>query len=208
MMTAASRKPLFSANTRSWLGRAFFESTLIVLGVVLGFWVNEWRENRQREADGRAAIERVAIELRNNREAVARVLPYHERVAEALRVLRSDPPSDASLIETFFSVADSGFGDLRLNDEVWRTALSRDSFARADFSDVQAITSVYNLADNGARNSWSLLVSFMTETSAFSSDQSGVALMRFSFAYDELVSQERYLIQEYDAVLKLLEADE
>lgn len=204
-MTAKIKKPLLTDNTRNWLGKALFEGGLIVLAVVLGFWVNEWREGRQREADGRVAMERVVIELNNNRDTLARVLPYHEDVAEKLHTMRENPP-DAALMETFFSVADRGFGDLRLNDEAWRTAVNRDSLAMSDFSDVQAIASVYNLAENGPLSSWNLLITVITEKSAFEPDENGVALTRFSFAYDELVSQEKYLLEEYNNILKRLES--
>lgn len=204
-MTAKIKKPLLTDKTRNWLSKALFEGGLIVLAVVLGFWVNEWREGRQREADGQVAIERVVLELSNNRDTLARVLPYHEEVAERLRTMRASPP-DAALVETFFSVAGQGFGDLRLSDEAWGTAVTRDSLAMSDFSDVQAIASVYNLAENGPLSSWNLLITFMTETSAFEPDENGVALTRFSFAYDELVSQEKYLLEEYNNILKQLES--
>lgn len=82
-----------TAKTQAWLGKAVFEGVLIVLGVVLGFLVAEWRENRETEAAGRAALARIVLEIEANKQTVEGILPYHRKVADGLSgLLKAGPP--------------------------------------------------------------------------------------------------------------------
>lgn len=60
-------------------------------------------------------------------------------------------------------------------------------------------------ADAGVSASWRAIVGQFAQPESFRPDLGGIALARLSFAYDELVSQERYPIKRYDAVLAGLE---
>jgi|GEM_PF-1393249 len=198
-------------RTWSWIGRALFEAALIVFAVVLGFMVTAWREDADSVARGEAALERITAELRANRETVAGILPYHQKVADALARLRKTPP-DTPLFSTLFGadlptpgVAPHGVGDLYLHDEAWTTALSRDALARVDFELVQAIALVYGGAEFGAAASWRTILEQIGEREAFAPDHDGVALTRMSYTYQELVAQERFLIRRYDEVLAKLD---
>lgn len=191
---------------RDWLGRTLLESILIVLGIVLGFIVNEWREDLERAERADAAMGRIIEELSDNRAKVAAVLPYHREVAQRLRALLADPPM-APMIDTFMGgVAPNGVGDLLLQDEAWKTASARDSLATVDFETVQAIAGVYNIADSGARGSWQQLIALFSDPQSVMPDTGGYMLRRFSLGYDLLVSQEEYLLVRYDAVLARLGA--
>lgn len=191
-----------SAQSRQWVGRTIFESALIVIGIILGFLVNEWREDLQLEQKADLAMDRILQELELNREAVANVLPYHEQIAGDLRDLLTDPPKEP-FIDTFLQkVATEGVGDLLLLDTAWQTANSRDSLAPFDFSAVQRLADVYDLAETGPQTSWIMIITFFSDKEMYAPDTDAILLRRMSFAYDTLVMQERALLQRYDWVLE------
>ena len=190
------------AQSRQWVGRTLFESALIVVGIILGFIVNEWREDIQLEQKADLAMDRILQELELNREAVANVLPYHEQIANDLRALLVDPPQKP-LMDTFLQdVATEGVGDLVLLDTAWQTANSRDSLAPFDFSAVQQLADTYDLAKTGPQTSWTMIITFFADKEMYAPDQGGILLRRMSFAYDTIVMQEKALLQRYDWVLK------
>lgn len=190
------------AQSRQWVGRTLFESALIVVGIILGFIVNEWREDIQLGQKADLAMDRILQELELNREAVANVLPYHEQIANDLRALLVDPPQKP-LMDTFLQdVATEGVGDLVLLDTAWQTANSRDSLAPFDFSAVQQLADTYDLAKTGPQTSWTMIITFFADKEMYAPDQGGILLRRMSFAYDTIVMQEKALLQRYDWVLK------
>ncbi|MBO6504776.1 MAG: hypothetical protein JJ850_05245 [Kordiimonadaceae bacterium] len=190
------------AQSRQWVGRTFFESALIVVGIILGFIVNEWREDLQLEQKADLAMDRILQELELNREAVAGVLPYHEQIAGDLKALLENPPQKP-LMDTFLQeVAPNGVGDLLLLDTAWKTANGRDSLAPFDFSAVQQLADVYDLAETGPQTSWTMIITFFADKEMYAPDVDGILLRRMSFAYDTLVMQEKALLQRYDWVIK------
>ncbi|WP_262693369.1 hypothetical protein [Kordiimonas aquimaris] len=191
-----------SNDNNMWLRHAVFESLLILIGIVLGFWVNEWREDLQKKTQGQAALARIVEELEDNRLSVQQILPYHKQVLQKLVALEENIP-DAPMIETFLgTVASQGVGDLFVQDEAWKTASARDSLVAVDFSLVQQIASVYNLADTGPKSTWNNTIALFSEKEAFEPAAAPYMQKRFLFNYTNLVSQEQYLIQRYDAVLE------
>ena len=164
------------AQSRQWVGRTLFESALIVVGIILGFIVNEWREDIQLEQKADLAMDRILQELELNREAVANVLPYHEQIANDLRALLVDPPQKP-LMDTFLQdVATEGVGDLVLLDTAWQTANSRDSLAPFDFSAVQQLADTYDLAKTGPQTSWTMIITFFADKEMYAPDQGGILL--------------------------------
>lgn len=192
-----------------WVGRTLFESALIVIGIILGFIANEWREDLQLRSKADDALDRIIQELELNREAVARILPYHERVASELRALLAAPPQKP-FVNTFLEdVATQGIGDLVLLDTAWQTASSRDSLSPFDFYAVQQLADIYGMAEGGANFTQLKIIEFFADAGMYAPDSDGVYLQRQVFAYETLVLQERALLERYDYILATLkEADQ
>lgn len=198
----------YTGNKNVWLRQAIFESALILVGIVLGFWVNEWREDIEKKNQGDAALARIVEEIQDNRAALKQILPYHTKVLNNLVEMQGNVP-DAPMIETFLDViAPNGIGDLLLQDEAWKTAIARDSLMAIDFGIVQDIAAVYNLADFGAKNMWNSTIMLFNEKEAFLAENAPYMQKRYMFNYSNLVSQEKYLMERYDQLLKKLGADQ
>lgn len=65
--------PQPAAKRREWLARAVFEGALIALSLVGALALNEWKEDRDRQARVRDAMAAMRLELEANRQDVQRV---------------------------------------------------------------------------------------------------------------------------------------
>jgi len=206
-MTAATKEARTQSETsRAWLGRAAFEAGLILFAVILGFLVTEWREEAGERAEAQAALQRILNEVRNNRDSMARVLPYHEDLLQKLRE-RAETPSGKPMIDELFAVADNGIGDLILQDEAWRLALNRGTLRSLPFDEVREIAVLYRGTELGAGGTWRMIVQALFDDASFAPDPEGIQLKRLIFIYETLVSQERYAVARYTAVLENYGAD-
>ncbi|MEO1013969.1 MAG: hypothetical protein AAFX08_02160 [Pseudomonadota bacterium] len=192
---------------KGWVGRAVFESGLIVIGVVLGFIVNEWREGRAAAAEAARSLDRIVAEIELNRSRIKRILPYHQRVAAELAdfdysTLANEEGVQTILVEALFGdIATEGVGDLILQDEAWRTALEQDALAAADFSTLTRIASLYELTLSGPNASWRAIIDQIDEQASFTPAETVPALKRMTLKYQNLVAQEKYVLEEIDRAL-------
>ena len=80
-----TRRDLRRPRSREWIGRAVFESGLIVLGLVGALLIDEWRDTRQRNERVQNALESVAAELHANRAALDKAVADNEQLIATLR---------------------------------------------------------------------------------------------------------------------------
>ena len=73
--------PQSPAKRREWLARAAFEGALIALSLVGALALNEWKEDRDRQARVRDAMAAMRLELQANRQEVVAV---RARMAEII----------------------------------------------------------------------------------------------------------------------------
>lgn len=190
-----------------WALRAIWESGLIVLGVVLGFAVSEWRSERQARADAAAAVERVVEELRANRHMIARVQPYHAAVGERLAELAASGGDARPLIDQAIDAMPSGVGDLFLARAAWETAVAQGDLQQAPVPRTYEIARIYRLSELGVEQTWNAILTQLAAPEAYEPSPSPGQLRRMAASFQELASQEQFLIGEIDAILAALEAD-
>ena len=82
---AAPHAPPPRRVSREWVGRAAFESVLIVLSVLLGFAIGEWRDRRAARNRAEQALAAIASELDSNRVILQRARVKHRAMADSLR---------------------------------------------------------------------------------------------------------------------------
>jgi hypothetical protein len=124
---APSRAP--RAHWAGWIGKAVFEASLIVLGLVGALLIDEWRDERERRARLETAMASIRAELEENRKAVATRLARNERLIADLRVLATAGRTyEGGLIRP----------GLPISDVVWEA--SQDAGITADIPLDQLIT--------------------------------------------------------------------
>jgi hypothetical protein len=78
-------EPQAAPRSRAWIGRAAFEATLIVLGLVGALVVDEWRDTRERNDRVRSALASIRAELEANQDALDTAIANHQNVIGRLR---------------------------------------------------------------------------------------------------------------------------
>ena len=131
---------------RRWLVRALFESALIIVSIVVALGVNEWRDKRELEAQGREARKAFAQEIQANREmllAEKSGLPYHRRLLERYRDVSGRPNFTAADLDPIYNEFGGGVNMLRLREAVWRSLSGSDVLRKLKQQDVFLLARIY-----------------------------------------------------------------
>lgn len=219
MVSTQPSSPIRSDSTRSrrvptprpsrWLTgssfRLLLESVLIVLSVLLGFALSEWRARQADHERAAAALENFRREIRNNLATLEQRRPEHAALAERLA---GAIDSDASEGETAFDVfatlmPEGGTNTLPLREVAWQTAASTGALRLLDYEVAALLSETYLLQAS--------LVPTLARLSDRFSDQSNFdpqsrdAMIRVHHRLmDDLAGQEEYLIDTYRRALQRL----
>jgi hypothetical protein len=113
--------PAPAAPSRAWIGRAAFEASLIVLGLVGALIVEEWRETRERAERVRSAIASIRSELEADRKELARAIADHDEIIAALEEsMRTGVPYENAVMRSraFSSVAWEAARDAAITNDI------------------------------------------------------------------------------------------
>jgi hypothetical protein len=117
---------------------AALEAGLGVLGVVLAFVANEWREHRAAVQRAEHAISSIVEELRVNREAVASSLEYHSGLLAAIEGARQSgvAPGIRTFSRGFISPA-------RVYRTAWDSASATGALELVDYPTLLRLSRAY-----------------------------------------------------------------
>jgi hypothetical protein len=194
-----------AAGWQSWLGKAAFESAMIVLSVLLALTLDGWRENRARQtqlAEARAAL---IGEVRFNRQLVASndFLPHHLRLHEVYEGMETAGVTDR--IDELFK---TGVHVPPLRDASWRSFGVSDIASELPFSQRALLAGVYIEQDNVAQLFRNLLTNISHPTSERENPAFRRDLVRtIDLTLTDIVYAEQRLLKSYDEVLKQLSVD-
>ena len=188
----------------AWLGRAAIEAVLIVFAVVLGFIVNEWREDVSDRRAADTALERIIEEMDANAGALRQVVGYHEEVAGRLgeaiaRIERGEASEDGVLFDVLPAIINRGIQEPRLTSVAWDYARARGDLDPVEYGLIADIALIYNAQEGGANTTWrSIADTFFGSVDSLEPQPLIPRLRLMQFAFGELAAQERYLIGLYD----------
>lgn len=138
--------PKLDRNTWSTL---LLESVLIVLSVIIGFLVTEWRQTMENEDLAQSVKENVLAEIDRNFQRVAGARAYHLALRDTLQQLDDPSPETVSrVIRMGFTLSDSthraGFvSPADVLSTAWTTAQTTGAIRYLDLRDVQVLSGVY-----------------------------------------------------------------
>ena len=192
-------------NTTVW--KLFAEVFLIVLGVLLGLFLNEMRLEQRNAARARVALEQITEELRFNRGQMADIAPHHVTVRDSLGALLArvaDVTGEIPILDVIH-VAPGGFGVARLRSHAWGLATELGTLEELDFTVASELSMVYDLQ--------AMYLEYYTHLSAniFQAENIGPDARRglvlgLTLLASDIVHCERDLLNQYDAVLARLDA--
>lgn len=110
----------------------------IVIAIVLGFIVTEWRESRQEAKKAKLALQRIAQEVELNRDAAASMLPYYEDMLNQMDSLGRDSLNVASDLNGW-----EGINPIAFQSSAYQLAMQTGLLANIDFDMATAISLYY-----------------------------------------------------------------
>lgn len=128
--------PLFKRETVSW-SVLTIEMVAIMLSVVLGFALNEWRMGRAEARAVDTAQESIARELEGNLAQTTKQRERFQSIDDSLAVLEEQQGPDAPL-DPFFGVP--GF---LFNQGAYEAARASGALSHMDFETLEMITTTY-----------------------------------------------------------------
>lgn len=201
-----------TSSVQSWLGRAVIEAALIVFAVVLGFIVNEWREDVSDRRAAEAAMTRVVAEIETNIAQLEAVVDYHEAVVERIderlaEVEAVGEPVRGIPFDEYPELLPRGVNAPGLSDFAWAHAQEHGRLDVLPYDLVAATARAYGMQASGVEATWRQIVELLFAGPQVMREQDIEASLRFTqIGFTELASQERFLIRNYRQVLEELRA--
>jgi len=124
----------------SWKS-VIFESLFVVLGVVLAFLANEYRQNKQDENRAVLAIQSILLEVESNKSSVIEALNYHTSLRDTLlQFVRENKGTGVPDIKIF----NKGFiAPAELLENAYNTAIATDVLSNHKYDVVLQIGNLY-----------------------------------------------------------------
>jgi hypothetical protein len=133
--------PNAAPRRREWLPRAAFEATLILLGLLGAFALDEWQDGRSRTARVDALMAAVRAELDANLETQEEAAAYNAEVAES--IWKQATSGVTFIPDGTFS---RGIIDIRqLTSAAWTTAQNDSSLSNIPVDRLLLLANVYDM---------------------------------------------------------------
>ncbi|NRB50839.1 MAG: hypothetical protein HRU41_24430 [Saprospiraceae bacterium] len=115
----------------------------IVIAIVLGFIVTEWRESLQEAKKAKLALYRIAQEVELNRDAAAHMLPYYEKMLHRMDSLGRDSFNVNSDIKGW-----EGINPIAFQSSAYQLAIQTGLLSNIDFEMATNISLFYVACDD------------------------------------------------------------
>jgi len=176
------------------------ESGMIVVSVLLALAASSWAEGRRERTLVAQARTSFVLEMRANRERIAKVLPYHQALTTA--VLAVDSTGGVTSYAAWQKRVPiwSGFAPPDVAATAWQSAMATGALAHMRYPEVAAVSTAYTLQGkfDAFNASYIPLFDF--------SDAAMMATVRRMHAYMQtVVVYETALMADYDSALVKLD---
>ncbi|MEZ4702573.1 MAG: hypothetical protein R2834_19725 [Rhodothermales bacterium] len=192
------------SSLRQWIPKLLVESFFIVFSILLAFALNGWWGARQRQALADRALTDFVQEIRQNRENLQEVIPYHID----LRKKFSDIVN-AGTVRTFADLDQlngfQGFRPAFLTTTAWETAIATGALTELKYDDVAALSELYTMQERFVEIS---MPNFMLGSGSFSDANINSTMLTAMLYLGDVTAGEDRLTKIYDRVLQQLGASE
>jgi len=137
---------LRSEGGSEW-GTLLIEVVLIVLGVLLGLFANEWRKAHANQARAEVALQQIRAEMAYNQSEIdSALVGYHEQIRDSLRQLaRRAEAGTPVTAEAIRQAMPNGFNVPLLQTTAWDLSVQTGIINQFDLPIVAPVAGVYNL---------------------------------------------------------------
>jgi hypothetical protein len=198
--------------TKQNILKLIFESILIIFSVLLALFLNEYRgqlkENQQKEL----VIKIVKIELKSNLEILNEWRPYHEKVLNNLNEALNSNSTNSTLFTEkgvfTWSLMPNGVVQRVIDNGSWQTLKSSSISSIIEFNTMFTLSQLYKQQAQGVESTLNRILKIISarESLEEKNQRSTIILLRNTF--NEMVSQEIFLIKKYEQALIEIEKDD
>jgi hypothetical protein len=176
------------------------ESGMIVLSVLLALGASSWAETRREHSLVAEARTSFVHEMRANRARVAKALPYHRALTDA--VLAVDSTGGVSSYAAWRRRVPiwSGFAPPDIAATAWQSAIATGALAHMRYPEVAAVSTVYTLQGKFDAFNASYIPLF-----DFSDPAMAATVRRMRVYMQTVVAYETALMAGYDSALVKLD---
>jgi hypothetical protein len=185
--------------------KLLFESVLIVFSILLALAVSECSERSNREERAEVALQNIHLEIGTNAAALRSAIPYHTGMLQRLDLLLADSAAtlrSRGVFGTLNVIAPEGLQPPSLSTTAWDMAILTDAVSRTDYAKVCELSRLYQLQRMGVESTVPRLGELIFSRETFRAGTDPLpTLSLLQLILNELVTQERYLLERYTAEL-------
>jgi len=179
-----------------------FESILIIFSVLLALFLNEYRGQLKEDQQKELAMQMVTIELKSNLEALNAWRPYHESV---LKNLNEALNTNSSLFTEkgflTWELMPNGVVQRVIDNGSWQTLKSSNISSTVDFNTMLTLSKLYKHQAQGVEFTLKNILTIISARESLEKTNQRNTIILLRNAFNEMVSQEIFLIQKYEQAL-------
>ncbi|MDZ7401151.1 MAG: hypothetical protein ONB37_13395 [candidate division KSB1 bacterium] len=201
----SSPKSENKSSNQTNLGYLLIQVVLIVIGVLLGLAANEWRVARAEKAQAKNALRYIKDELQRNKEHVAKILPYHTKLSDTLKVFAATLSMNKRKLSfsDLYRAMPSGFGIPLLEKTGWQLANQTGAIDHMDYDLAVSLSKLYAVQDFIQAKYLKVGDNFYVAGNINLKDMSGLIISLALLANDILINEQE-LSELYEAMIKKL----
>jgi hypothetical protein len=204
---AASRPARPAGRRRAFGGRLLLESALIVLSVLVGLALGEWREHARERRLARDAVATFRREIEANLAHLQRAQPKHAAMAERLAAAADAPAAGGTAFDAFVaSMPAEGLDNQPLRDVAWETAQTTGALRLLDYETAAQLSETYLIQRAAIQHTMLRLADRFLSPENYDPARRGPMVRAHRMMFVELAGQESYLIGVYRRALARLPA--
>lgn len=193
------------APERRWGAKLAAEGLLIVLSVVLGLALNEWRQKQAERELAHRVLENFRREITQNLQILEKVQPGHAELARRLAAAAARPrPEPNAFAVIVAEMPRGGLGGEPLHEAAWETASTTGALRLLDYETASKISEVYVVQRFFMEGTTQRTIGSLLAPENFDPGAKQVMLQAQHMALNEFSTQEAYLIGVYRRTLQAL----
>lgn len=190
---------------RRWGARLAAEGLLIVLSVVLGLALNEWRQKQAERELAHRVLANFRREITQNLQILEKVQPGHAELARRLAAAAAGSRPETNAFAVIMAeMPRGGLGGEPLHEAAWETASSTGALRLLDYETASKISEVYVVQRFFMEGTTQRTIGSLLAPENFDPGAKQVMLQAQHMALNEFSTQEAYLMGVYRRTLKAL----
>jgi hypothetical protein len=163
MLKYKKRSRLFGERGISTALLIVLELFAVIGGVIIGFMINEWRENRNNQKIAEIALTNIASEMAYNHNQIVATYTYYKRVFDQIDSLRSSNPSALNEMYGYELQGWQGAQPPMLRSSSYQMALMTGIIKDFPYETTNSLAQIYNVQSVVEKLDDSMIVLFTTD---------------------------------------------